>query len=231
MAKVHAAFRAPYSQPNGMQMTDEGLWVADQVTDRCALVETENVNRYGKTLVFREIDTECSNTSGMTYGDGALWLAANGPGAKYRPARKTDFESGATVKVDPYTGETLGHWPMPEEGGSHGIEFDNYETGTMWVSTKGNTMTQLKMEDRSVIRTLDLPHGRSHGVVRVEDGIWIAFTSNLVIIKFDVETNEEMDRIDIPESHPAPHGLSAYDGGFIYCDSSTGWIGVIEAKV
>ena len=231
MAKVHAAFRAPYSQPNGMLMTDEGLWVADQVTDRCALVETENVNRYGKTLVLREIDTECSNTSGMTYGDGALWLAANGPGAKYRPARKTDFESGATVKVDPHTGETLGHWPMPEEGGSHGIEFDNYETGTMWVSTKGNTMTQLKMEDRSVIRTLDLPHGRSHGVVRVEDGIWIAFTSNLVIIKFDVETNEEMDRIDIPESHPAPHGLSAYDGGFIYCDSSTGWIGVIEAKV
>ena len=231
MANVYAAFRAPYSQPNGMQMTDEGLWVADQVTDRCALVETENVNRYGKTLVLREIDTECSNTSGMTYGDGALWLAANGPGAKYRPARKTDFEFGATVKVDPYTGETLGHWPMPEEGGSHGIEFDNYETGTMWVSTKGNTMTQLKMEDRSVIRTLDLPHGRSHGVVRVEDGIWIAFTSNLVIIKFDVETNEEMDRIDIPESHPAPHGLSAYEGGFIYCDSSTGWIGVIEAEV
>ena len=231
MAKVYAAFRAPYSQPNGMQMTDEGLWVADQVTDRCALVETENVNRYGKTLVLREIDTECSNTSGMTYGDGALWLAANGPGAKYRPARKTDFESGATVKVDPYTGETLGHWPMPEEGGSHGIEFDNYETGTMWVSTKGNTMTQVKIEDRSVLRTLDLPHGRSHGVVRVEDGIWIAFTSDLVLIKFDVETNEEMDRIDIPESHPAPHGLSAYEGGFIYCDSSTGWIGVIEAKV
>ena len=231
MAKVYAAFRAPYSQPNGMQMTDEGLWVADQVTDRCALVETENVNRYGKTLVLREIDTECSNTSGMTYGDGALWLAANGPGAKYRPARDTDFPSGATVKVNPHTGETLRHWPMPEEGGTHGIEFDKYEAGTMWVSTKGNTMTQLKIEDRSVIRKLELPYRRSHGVVRVEDGVWIAFTSDLVIIKFDVETNAEMDRIDIPESHPAPHGMSAYDSGFIYCDSSTGWIGVIETKV
>jgi hypothetical protein len=231
MAKVSAAFRAPYSQPNGMQMTDEGLWVADQVTDRCALVETENVNRYGKTLVLREIDTECSNTSGMTYGDGALWLAANGPGSKYRPARSTDYDSGATVKVDPMTGETLESWPMPIEGGTHGIEFDTYEPGTMWVSGQGNKMAQLKMEDRSVIRTLDLPHPRSHGVVRVEDGIWIAFTSNLVLIKFDVETNEEMDRIDVPESHPAPHGLSAYPGGLIYCDSSTGWIGVIEVKV
>ncbi|HAA73937.1 TPA: hypothetical protein DCE37_02305 [Candidatus Latescibacteria bacterium] len=231
MAKVYAAFRAPYSQPNGMQMTDEGLWVADQVTDRCALIETENVNRYGRTLVLREIETESSNTSGMTYGDGALWLAANGPGAKYRPARDTDFESGANLKVDPMTGDTLGHWSMPEPGGTHGIEWDHYDEGTMWVSTKGNTMTQLKVEDRSVVRKLDLPHGRSHGVVRVEDGIWIAFTSDLVIIKFDIETNEEMDRIDIPESHPAPHGVSAYPGGFIYCDSSTGWIGVIETGV
>ena len=44
-------------------------------------------------------------------------------------------------------------------------------------------------------------------------------------------TNEEMARIDIPESHPAPHGMSAYEGGFIYCDSSTGWIGTIETEV
>ena len=71
MAKVFAAFRSPYAQPNGMQMTDEGLWVADQVTDRCALVETENINRYGKTLVLRELDTESSNTSGMTSDDDA----------------------------------------------------------------------------------------------------------------------------------------------------------------
>ena len=230
MAKVFAAFRSPYAQPNGMQMTDEGLWVADQVTDRCALVETENINRYGKTLVLRELDTESSNTSGMTYGDGALWLAANGPGAKYRPARDTDFPSGATVKVDPQTGATLDSWPMPHEGGTHGIEFDNYEAGTMWLAT-GKTMSQVKMEDRSVIREVEMPYGRSHGVVRVEDGLWIAFTNDLCLIKFDIASNEEMVRIDVPECHPAPHGVSIYEGGFIYCDSSTGWIGIIETEV
>lgn len=231
MARVDAAFRAPYAQPNGIQMTDEGLWVADQATDRVALVETENVNRYGKTLILREIDTESSNTSGMTYGDGALWLAANGPGAKYRPARETDSETGATVKVDPETGETLALWPTPNGEGTHGIEFDTFEEDTLWVSTKDQTMTQLKRSDRSVLRVLQLPYGRSHGVVRVEDGIWIAFTSNRVVIKFDVGTNEEMDRIEIPESHPGPHGLSIFEGGFIYCDASTGWIGTIQTKV
>lgn len=230
MANVYAAFRSPYAQPNGMQMTDEGLWVADQVTDRCALVETENINRYGKTLVLRELDTESSNTSGMAYGDGALWLAANGPGAKYRPARDADFPSGATVKVDPQTGKTLAHWPMPHEGGTHGIEFDNYEAGTMWLAT-GKNMSQVKMDDRSVIRAVEMPYGRSHGVVRVEDGLWIAFTNDLCLIKFDIDSNDEMERIDIPECHPAPHGVSIHPGGFIYCDSSTGWIGLIETKV
>ena len=230
MAKVFAAFRSPYAQPNGMQMTDEGLWVADQVTDRCALVEPENINRYGKTRVLRELDTESSNTSGMTYGDGALWLAANGPGAKYRPARDTDFPSGATGKGDPQTGATLDSWPRPHEGGTHGIEFDNYEAGTMWLAT-GKTMSQVKMEDRSVIREVEMPYGRSHGVVRVEDGLWIAFTNDLCLIKFDIDSNEEMVRIDVPECHPAPHGVSIYEGGFIYCDSSTGWIGIIETQV
>ena len=32
--KIEKLFRAPYGVPNGLQVTDEGLWVADQITDR-----------------------------------------------------------------------------------------------------------------------------------------------------------------------------------------------------
>ena len=27
-------FRSPYAVPNGVQMTDDGLWIVDQITDR-----------------------------------------------------------------------------------------------------------------------------------------------------------------------------------------------------
>ena len=43
--KIEKLFRAPYGVPNGLQVTDEGLWIADQITDRVALVETQRCLR------------------------------------------------------------------------------------------------------------------------------------------------------------------------------------------
>ena len=53
-------------------------------------------------------------------------------------------------------------------------------------------------------------------------------TGDRVIVKLDIETSEEMDRIEIPEPHPEPHGLSAYkDGSWVYCDATSGWVAEI----
>ena len=92
--KIEKLFRAPYGVPNGLQVTDEGLWIADQITDRVALVEITEPSGYGVTKLVRDIPSDCSNTSGMCYGDGALWLAANGAGEQWRPARPNDAKPG-----------------------------------------------------------------------------------------------------------------------------------------
>ena len=31
---IEKLFRAPYGVPNGLQVTDEGLWIVDQITDQ-----------------------------------------------------------------------------------------------------------------------------------------------------------------------------------------------------
>ena len=36
--KIENQFRAPYGVPNGLQLTDDGLWIVDQMTDRVALM-------------------------------------------------------------------------------------------------------------------------------------------------------------------------------------------------
>ena len=81
---IEKLFRAPYSVPNGLQATDEGLFLVDQITDRVALVEVTGTSDYGVTKLIRDVQSESSNTSGMAYGGGALWLAANGPGSQWR---------------------------------------------------------------------------------------------------------------------------------------------------
>ena len=227
--KIERWFRAPYGMPNGVQVTDNGIWVVDQVTDRAALLEVSGADEYGMLRMRSEVSTGSSNTSGLAWGDGSLWLAANGPAEKWRTARDTDAASGEILRVDPGTGKTQGRWPLPGGGGTHGLEYDSYETGTLWLTTlKDQTLTQVRISDWSVQRVIPLPYGRAHGVVRVGDGVWVVHTSERTIVKLDLHNGNELDRIEIPGLDPEPHGLSSFQAGFLYCDATSGWVTRID---
>lgn len=235
--KIETLFRAPYALPNGVQVTDEGLWVADQISDRVALVELGPkvgagtvVENHGVTKQIREIQSESSNTSGLGWDGSALWLAANGAGSLWRPARATDASAHHSdiLKVDPLTGSTLARYQLPGGGGTHGLDLDRYEPGIIWLTTlKNQTLSKVRISDWSVQHVLPLPYERGHGVVRVEDGIWVVFTSARVIVKMDLTDGHELDRIELPAPHPEPHCLSAWGNNLLYCDASSGWVAKI----
>ena len=63
--------------------------------------------------------------------------------------------------------------------------------------------------------------------MRVEDGIWVCHTGDRVIVKLDLADGSELDRIEVPEPHPEPHGLSIFGRDLIYCDAASGWIAKI----
>lgn len=225
--QIRKLFRAPYSVPNGLQKTEDGLWIVDQITDRLALIEIADPSEYGVTKMIRDVASESSNTSGLAYGDGALWLAANGPGTLWRPLRSTDAKQGQgeIFKVDPETGETLQRYPVPGGGGVHGIEYDSHEEGFLWVTTlKEQTLSKVSIQDWQVQHVIPLPYGRAHGVVRVADGVWVVHTSERVIVKLDVANGAELDRVVVPPSEPEPHGLSIYGDDLLYCDATSGWV-------
>lgn len=229
--KIENLFRAPYGVPNGLQVTDAGLWIVDQITDRVMLVDANNpIDYYGVPKYIHDIPSESSNTSGLGWGDGALWLAANGDAHLWRPARPHDAQghNGAILKVDPQTGATLARYDLPGGGGTHGLEFDRFEEDTLWVTTlKSQTLTKMRISDWSIQQVLGLPYQRAHGVVRVADGIWVVHTANRVIVKLDLNDGHELDRIEVPAPHPEPHCLSNYGNDLIYCDASSGWVATI----
>ncbi|HEY3458898.1 MAG TPA: hypothetical protein VGK64_30220, partial [Bryobacteraceae bacterium] len=104
-AKVTRLFRSPEGNPNALAATPEGLWVAEQISDRAYLLDWKT----GEVL--KKLDTESSNTSGMGFGGGYLWMGANG-GPIGRLPRPNEPKFGRIVQVDPDTGRTIGMFPV-----------------------------------------------------------------------------------------------------------------------
>ncbi|MBI3470826.1 MAG: hypothetical protein HY013_05670 [Candidatus Solibacter usitatus] len=208
-AKVHKLFKSPDGHPNGLETTDEGLWVGEQTTDRAHLVDW-----HGKLL--RSVETESSNTSGIAYGGGYLWMAANGK-AIGRAPKPTDEATGAVVQVDPHTGKTVSRHPIPGGGGVHGLE---YSHDTLWItSLKIQKLSQVNPKTWEVLHQIPVHLGRAHGLAWDNGAIWCMHSTDRVIHKLDAKTGKLLEVVTLSKDDPDPHGMCLYKGHLYYCDA------------
>lgn len=209
--KAVSTFESPCEMPNGLQWTDDGLYVMDQLSDDVYLID-EN----GKVL--KTIHTPTENGSGITFGGGFLWTASNG-GTVSRPYRSSDTHLGYIYKLDPETGEAVDRYRTPDGGGIHGIEWDD---GLMWVTAFQPKAIHLcdPSNGMKTVKSFEVDLARLHGLARDGDGIWCAHTTDNVIVKYNVETGKETDRISMGETEAFVHGLSIKDGQLWYADAN-----------
>ena len=208
-AKVVKLFRSPDEHPNGLETAAEGFWIGEQTSDRAHLVDWQ-----GRLL--RSVETESSNTSGIAYGGGFLWMAANGK-AIGRPARPTDAVTGEVVKADPATGKTVGRYPIPGGGGVHGLEFAE---GTLWItSLQIQKLSQVDPKDFRVIHQIPVHLPRAHGLAWDHGAIWCMHSTDRVIHKLDAKDGRLLEQITLSGEDPDPHGMCLHDGHLYYCDA------------
>lgn len=210
-AKVTKLYKSPDGHPNALEATPEGLWVGEQVTDRAYLLDWKS----GKVL--KAVDTESSNTSGIAYGGGYLWMGVNGKGLGRLP-RPHDAASGAILKVDPDNGRTVGRYAIPDGGGTHGLV---YVDGTLWIECfKWNALVQVDPQTFKEIRRVQMHLPRAHGLGWDPPGMWVMHSSNFIIQKLDVKDGRVLEQILLdPKTDPDPHGMDIYQGKLYYCDA------------
>ncbi len=211
--RFERAFAAPVAHPNGLQATDEGLWIADQDSGRAILVDRD------AGQVIRSLRTGAGKTSGIGYGYGALWMCSNGMPAT-RPPTPHDTERTRVVKTDPTTGDTLAQIRVPKDSDVHGIE---WSPEGLWLTTLDQcSLTLLDAESFAQLRSFLVPMERAHGLALDGQTLWCAFTTDRVLLRLDMADGYELERIDLSHEWFEPHGLTIWDGRLWICDATTG---------
>ena len=237
-------WKAPCAEPNGLQATEDGLWVVDHSPERkvCLL-------QYSDGALLHEFEVRTKRGSGITQDpDGNIWVSSTigfeiicydpetgkeltafpTPRLESNPALPhgliwadghlwlaTQFP-GALVELDPVTGEVV-HWIRVAGDRTHGIAWED--------------------EDLWRLRNKSLPgadgpvanNQRSAGPWRSPRGLpalWCADTNRRVVFMLDPETGGVLDAIGV--AGPEAHGMTIHDGTFWMCDAETGEVFVLE---
>jgi streptogramin lyase len=209
-------------QPNDLQFAPEGLWVLDQVDqpgNKVFLVRPET------GAVLREIMTDSIHGSGITVGNGALWIAST--------KMKDPTKPPVTLKVDAQTGKTLQSWRTPGSGfygrmkpetdtpsGGHGLKWVD---GRYWIAVPaGGRVYLIEPETGETIRSLPAPGStpRTHGIAWERGMLWVVNSDDRSIYKIDSRDGDVVARIQLSKEDPEPHGLDIDSTGRLwYCDA------------
>jgi len=214
-ARVERLFKAPDIHPNALEAAPDGLWIADQVSERVFKVDWHT----GKVL--HEVQTESHNTSGLAVGGGYLWLNANGGVSGRRPPRPQDKPFGEIVQADIKTGKTVKVYRPPWRGGVHGNVWVE-ATQTLWtVALNISALAELDPKDNlRILRMIPVKGDRPHGLDWDNGSIWCLFAGDRLIQKLDPDSGKVLEVVKLsPTSDPDPHGMCLHDGYMYYCDA------------
>ncbi len=212
--RLEKVFLAPGKMPNGLQAAPDGLWILDQEDPN----KVHKV-RYEDGSVLAELQTESIHGSGITYGDGALWIAST-YGLK-------------TLKVDPKTGKTLAAFDTPGVGmirwgkptrpsGAHGLEWVD---GKYWIAVPPSaTIYHVEPNTGKVLHSIPAPGVRPHGIAWVDGYLWCVESNDRAIYKMDPKDGKLLARIQLRKDDPEPHGMTFGKGAFWYCDAASRWV-------
>ena len=250
VAKPVIAFKSPGPQPNGLQATRDGLWIIDQAEgSRASLVTygegkvlrsftTDSVRPSGITFdgeaiwigsTFSYENVRCNAMTGevierhptpgsMTYsmlGDPPPQRSplAGTPLAQTRPAAAGGQAQAQLLR--------LTQTPSTRFQGAHGQE---WRDGKLWTtSTSARSIYRIDAKTWVVEKRLQAPGPRPHGLAWEGRYLWHGDSDYKAFFKFDPDTGEILEKIQLAADDPLPHGLTIWEGTLWYCDD----IGVV----
>jgi streptogramin lyase len=219
IARVEECFKSPGPQPNGLHAAADGLWCIDQEDLKLYKLDWETGE------VRQDLQTDTEHSSGVTMGNGALWVAST-------------FEL-KIAQIDLQTGKTIAKYDSPGSGkvtwaeqssarvtGAHGLE---WKDGELYIAVPPSQCVHvIEVEDWKEVHSFRAPGLRVHGLAWADDGtLWVADTSAGTVSRMDVDSGMiwEVVRVEAPTEI---HGLTIRDNVLWYCDATSRAIGQLH---
>lgn len=241
--KVEIAFKSPTPRPNGLQATADGLWIIDQGPGfRASLV------RYTDGSVIRSFETDTVRPSGIGFDGEALWIGstfsyenvrvdartgavlerrptpgcttyrlANDPAPRRSPlAPPLASAAVPAAQPTPPAPARLTQSPHVRFQGAHGQE---WRDGKLWTtSTSSRSIYEIDPKTWTVLRRLDAPGPRPHGLAWEGRYLWHNDGDLNAFFKYDIDSGQIVEKIQLADTDPLSHGLTMWNGTLWYCD-------------
>jgi hypothetical protein len=251
VGKVEVAFESPGPHPNGLQATSAGLWIMDQGPGsqvhlvkydsgevlRSFKTETDSSSgitfdgealwigsTYSREIV--RVDARSGKTleRHFTPGAGVIYQMAGdaagrgSPLARTRP-RRTQPESKPRQVGGYDMGKVLGG--AAPGTGAHGQE---WRDGKLWFAVPPSREVYCLDPKTWIVQTKFAAAGnRPHGIGWEGKYLWVTDSNLNAFHKHDPTTGEIVEKIQLADSDPLPHGMTIWQGSLWYCDD----VGVI----
>lgn len=250
-AKPVIAFKSPGPQPNGLQATRDGLWIIDQAEGSEAMLvnyadgkvirrfKTDTVRPSGITFdgeaiwigsTFSYENVRCDAMTGAVIErhptPGSMTYSMVGdPPPRRSPLAGTPMQQQRPAAAVQGQGQPqllrLTQTPSTRFQGAHGQE---WRDGKLWTtSTSARSIYKIDAKTWVVEKRLQAPGPRPHGLAWEGRYLWHGDSDYKAFFKFDPDTAEIVEKIQLADDDPLPHGLTIWEGTLWYCDD----IGVV----
>lgn len=212
--KVIRSFDTETDRSSGITFDDGTLWIG---------------STYSREIVHADATTGKTLDRHFTPGAGIIYQMAGDPPARSSPLAKNRQRPQGQPKG---AGRAQGQNPDPSRvggfqagqllgaralgTGAHGQEVRD---GKLWMAVPPARMVFcLDPKTWVVQKRFDTAGNRPHGIGWEGKYLWVTDSNLNAFFKHEPDTGEMVEKIQLADSDPLPHGMSIWEGWMWYCD-------------
>lgn len=205
---VQRSFETETDRSSGITFDGEALWIG---------------STYNREIVRADAHTGKAIERHFTPGAGIIYQMASDPKQRRSPLAKPPAPRPQTATKKTGTAKQVGGFDQGRiEGaaapgtGAHGQE---WRDGKLWFAVPPSRCVYCIDPKSWVVQTkFNTAGNRPHGIGWEGKYLWVADSNLNAFFKHDPETGDMVEKIQLADTDPLPHGMTIKDGYMWYCD-------------